>query len=356
MQTVSGVIVTHNGGDKVLRCIAALKAQTVPFHEILVIDNASSDGSPTRIRAAHPDVRLIELPQNRGPSVSRNAALGEATGDLVFWIDNDIYADPTCLERLLAAKADEPAELVVPRIVLYPEQDVVQCDGGEPHFLGTLVLRHGFTPLRDLPPGADRRAQIGAAPSGCLLVERTIAQAVGGFDESYFFYFEDYEFSLRWRILGHRILAEPAAVVRHDRGAGTMDLSFRGQGSYPRQRARLLMRNRLRTLLTHYSRRTLLVLAPALLVYELVTLAFALVRGWGGPWLEAWGWVLAHRRELQERRRWIQARRRTADFELLQAGALPLAPGLLRSGLLRALADVLSSGFDGYWQLARRLV
>jgi GT2 family glycosyltransferase len=354
--SVSGVIVTHNGGEKVLRCIAALKAQTVPFHEILVIDNASTDGSPAVIRERHPDVRLVELPDNRGPSVSRNAALDLAAGDLVFWIDSDIYADPTCLERLLAAKAAEPAELVVPRIMLYPEQDVVQCDGGEPHFVGALMLRNGFTPLRDLPTEAHSRAQIGASPSGCLLLERAVGKALGGFDESYFFYFEDYEFSLRLRILGYRILVEPAAIVRHDRGSGNPALAFRGRGSYPLERARLHMRNRLRVVLTHYAPRTLVVLMPALLVNELAVLAFAVARGWGRQWLEAWGWVLSHRDEIRTRRRWIQGRRRTADVDLLRGGKLPLAPGVMRSPILRSLANGFAAVLDGYWHVARRLL
>jgi GT2 family glycosyltransferase len=351
---VSGVIVSYNGGAKVLRCIEALKQQTTPFHEIIVVDNASTDGSPDAIRASHPDVRLIQLPENRGPSASRNASLSVAEGDLVFWIDNDIYADPDCLARMLEALGADPAELVVPRIILIPESDIVQCDGGEAHFIGTLTLRNGFTPLNHA--GAGARAQIGASPSGCLLMDRKVARALGGFDESYFFYFEDYEFSLRTRILGHRILCEPAAVVRHDRGTGNPDLAFRGSGAYPRERAYLLMRNRLRTILTHYSPRTLLLLAPALLLYELATLVLSIARGWTGAWLRAVGWIAANRRAVCERRHWIQSRRRTADRDILSGGPLPLAPGLLHSSMLRRIVDAFSALLNGYWQLTRHFI
>jgi GT2 family glycosyltransferase len=351
---VSGVIVSYNGGTKVLRCIESLKRQTSPFHEIIVVDNASSDGSPDAIRDTHPDVRLVRLPENRGPSVSRNASLSVATGELVFWIDNDIYADPDCLARMLVAVRVEPAELVVPRIMLIPEDDIVQADGGEAHFIGTLTLRNGFTPLQQAGDGA--RARIGASPSGCLLMNREIARAIGGFDESYFFYFEDYEFSLRTRILGHRILCEPAAIVRHDRGTGNPTLAFRGSGAYPRERAYLLMRNRLRTILTHYSRRTLLVLAPVLLLYELATLALSISRGWAGAWLRALGWIAANRGAVCDRRRWIQSRRRTADRDILSGGPLPLAPGLLQSSVLHRIVDAFSALLNGYWQLTRRFI
>lgn len=352
--SVSGVIVTYNGGAKVLRCIQALQSQSVPFREIIVVDNASADGSPAAIRATFPGVRLIELPDNRGPSASRNVSLPVATGELVFWIDNDIYADPDCLVRMLEARRAVPAELVVPRIILIPEDDIVQADGGDAHFIGTLTLRHGFTPLGQVRDST--RALIGASPSGCLLMERKVAMELGGFDESYFFYFEDFEFSLRTRILGHRILAEPAAVVRHDRGTGNPGLAFRGSGSYPRERAYLLMRNRLRILLTHYSMRSLVLLAPALVSYELATLAISIARGWAGAWLRAWGWLFANRRAVCERRRWIQSRRRIADRDILTGGPLSLAPGLLRSSILRGTVEAFAALLNGYWRLVRRLI
>ena len=354
MHVVSGVIVSWNGGTKVLRCIEALKAQSRSFDEIIVVDNASTDGSPDAIRTNHPDVRLVQLPENRGPSVSRNASLSVATSDLVFWIDNDIYADPDCLARMLEALSADPAEIVVPRIILIPEDDIVQADGGEAHFIGTLTLRNGFTQLAQAREFG--RSRIGACPSGCLLMNRQVAISLGGFDESYFFYFEDYEFSLRTRILGYRILSEPAAVVRHDRGTGNPELAFRGSGSYPRERAYLLMRNRLRTLLTHYSMRTLLLLAPALLLYELATLALAIARGWTGAWLRSWGWILSNRAAACERRRWIQSRRRIPDREILSGGPLPLAPGLFRSSVLRGFVDAFSALLNAYWRLARHFI
>jgi hypothetical protein len=113
------------------------------------------------------------------------------------------------------------------------------------------------------------------------------------------------------------------------------------------------MRNRLRTLLTHYSLRTLIVLAPALLLYELVSLTFAVLHGWGGVWLRAWSWQFEHLRQLRDDRRALQARRVTGDREILSGGDLPLAPGVCRSPLSRALAWSLSRGLNAYWSIAR---
>jgi GT2 family glycosyltransferase len=166
MPSVTAVAVNHNGGDKILRCLNALKAQTVPFEGCIVVDSGSTDGSPDRVRQAHPEVQIVRLGANLGPAVARNAAINRAAGDLIFWIDHDIYAAPDCLERLLEAWAAKPAAIVVPRIVLYPRTDVVQADGGEAHFVGTLKLRNGFTPLAELVGCA--RSRVNACPSGCL--------------------------------------------------------------------------------------------------------------------------------------------------------------------------------------------
>jgi hypothetical protein len=75
LPSVTGVIVNHNGGDKVLRCIQALKSQTVPFEANMVVDSGSTDGSPDRIREAHPDVLIVLLGANLGPAAARNAAI-----------------------------------------------------------------------------------------------------------------------------------------------------------------------------------------------------------------------------------------------------------------------------------------
>lgn len=353
MAQVSAVVVSHNGGDRVLRCLAALERQTHALDEILVVDNASSDATLARIAVEHPRVRVLALPDNRGPGAARNLGLAAARGELVLWVDHDIYLAPDALERMLAARARMHAEVVVPRIRLHPEREMVQCDGGAPHVVGTLVLRNGFRPLERIEPSGP--VHVGAAPSGCMLVERGAVEAVGGFDESYFFYFEDLEFSLRLRLCGYRILCEPAAEAFHDRGSGTA-LAYRGRGAYPRERAYLLMRNRLRVVATHFAGRTILALAPTLLVYEAASLVLSLLHGWGGAWLEAWRWLYAHRREVLARRRWVQTRRRLPDGALLASGPLPIAPGLLRSALQRRLVELLGLLVAGNWRVARRMV
>jgi hypothetical protein len=353
VSTVSAVIINHNGGEQILRCLSALHRQQPALAEVIVVDNGSSDASPAAIRARFPEVQLIELGDNLGPAAARNAGLRRARSAFVLFVDDDVYLAQDCLRRLLERLARGEAVVAAPRLVLLPESDLIQADGGDVHFTGTMTLRHGRARVADVAPATQA---IGAFSSSCLLADRERVLEAEGFDEAYFIYQEDMELGLRLRSFGHRLICDAAAVAYHERGAGTPGLSFRDQGAYPRRRAFLTMRNRLRTLLVHYRLRSLVLLAPALVIYEVVALAFAIRRGWLGSWCRAWGWQLAHLRDTLRRRRWVQARRQVDDGLLLVGGPIPLAPGVLSSPLERKAAAGLAHVLDWYWRLIRPLI
>jgi GT2 family glycosyltransferase len=351
--TVSAVVVSYNGGDRLLNTLQALHDQAVPLSAVIVVDNHSDDGTPRRIRERFPGVQVVDMGANVGLPAARNAGLRRAATDLVLMMDHDVYVDPECVERLVQRHRDDGAAVVCPRVRLVPERDVVQTDGAETHFVGTMVLRHAYRPAADLPTAA---TPVGACIGACMLLDRTRALAAGGFDEAYFFYFEDHEFGLRMRSLGHDVVCEPAAVVYHDRGAGTPGLAFRGRGAYPARRAYITIRNRVLTLLIHYRLRTLVVLAPTLVLYELASLALAVRQGHGRQWVRAWAWHVANAPAVWRRRRRVQRARTLRDRDLLVGGPLPLAPGLIRSRAVGAAVRLFSGALDAYWRVARRWI
>ena len=341
---------TRDGGERLLRTVEALGRQTMPLQALIVVDSASRDDSAARACTRFPGATLITLDVNGGPSVARNAGLRRATTRLVLTVDYDISLGPECLERLVAHRERTNALAACPRILLHPERHIVHVEGADAHFVGTLVLRHGYQPVSELP---SEPALVGAVPGGCLLVDREPVLAAGGFDESIFFYFEDLEFSLRLRGRGHQFVAVPDAQAFHDRGTGSPELAFRGAGPYPRERFHLTLRHRLLSILLHYRARTLLVLAPALALYELATIVLALRRGMLGEWWRAWRWQLQNAASIRGRRRAIQRGRVCPDREILVGGPLPLAPGVLGSGEARA-ARYFGELLDLYWRAVRR--
>jgi GT2 family glycosyltransferase len=350
-KSISAIVINYNGGEKVVRVIEALATHAPEIAHVLVADNGSTDSSIATIRARFPSVEILELGANLGLPNARNAGLRQVTSDYVLLLDADIYVTPGCVPALLEAAERFEAAVVCPRIILVPDGSVVQCDGAEPHFVGTLTLLNPDAP-RSRPPveTGPVRGLIGAA----MLLDRRAVLDAGGFNELYFFYLEDLEFSLRMRLLGHDVVRAPTAIVEHEPGQGTVGLSFRGKGSYPPRRAYLAMRNRLVTIALCYSGRTLILLSPVLLAYELATLAFALSRGFLKEWWAGWRWLVAHRAEIGRERRALQARRVRRDRDLLGAGPLPLAKGVIDGPWLSRAVSLFETSLTAYWRLVAR--
>ena len=288
-----GAVVTNfNGGEAVIRCLESLCCDQTLLREIIVVDNASTDNSPALITKQFPNVRILQLDQNFGPCVARNAGLGALSTDLALFMDDDVYLELGALGLMLKGYAESEAKIVCPRILLYPDTNIIHCDGAATYFLGTFSLRHGFAPRGEHDPSlvASTTVDVRGCLSACLLADRNIVLQAGGFDETYFFYFEDLEFSLRLRALGHAVVCVEDAVVYHDRGTGTPGLAFRGASIYPEKRFYLSARNRLMTIFIHYRLKTIILLSPALLTYELLVIAFALRQGFFSSWLRSWRW------------------------------------------------------------------
>ena len=103
---VSVVIVSYNTREETLACLASLKAQTVGFpHEVIVLDNASPDGSADAIRRAHPDIRLIESKDNLGFAGGNNVAAKYATADHILLLNPDTIILDRAIERLVDVRA-----------------------------------------------------------------------------------------------------------------------------------------------------------------------------------------------------------------------------------------------------------
>ncbi len=351
--TVAVVIVNHNGGDKLLKTLLAIAEQPHRVEQVIVVDSASTDASPDRAAECFPQANVIKLQENVGPCVTRNTGVARCKAQFVLLLDSDVYVKPDTIQQMLDAQRETRAAVVCPRIILLPEGDQIQCEGATNHFLGTSGMRHGWMNVDEVEP---KRAKVDGAISAALLVDRAFYEKAGGFDPVLYFYYEDLEFGLRVQMLGGQIVCEPNAVVLHDRGTGTAGLSFRGKGSYPRRRMFLQLRNRLMLVFIYYRLRTLLVLSPALLLYEGVSLGAAVAKRTGGAWFSAWAGVFALRGEISKRRKRIQRERVINDRDIYSGGPVPLAPGFVKGGAMAGVIGLLNMVFGLYWTIARRLI
>jgi GT2 family glycosyltransferase len=348
---VSAVVVNWNGRQYLAACVDALLAQVPPPAEVLVVDNHSTDGSRELLAQRYPGVRVVDTGDNRGPCHARNVGIELARDELVLFVDNDVVLHAGALQSLLDCMAADPrAAMVQARSLCGDDPSVVHYDGGDLHFLGTLVLRNWYRPRAE---AVDPAGPVGAAIALCFLVKRSAYRSVGGFDENLFILYEDNEFSYKLRMRGHTVWVCPRALCTHL--AGTVGLSVRGEGQYPGRRTFLHSRNRWYVLITCMRWRTFWLTVPAQLLYGVVYAAFGVRRGHLGDWLRGKWELLKMLPRAVRARRAAQAGRTVPDRELLVAAPVTLNPGLAEKGAAAALRRGLDRFFGLYWRCVRRL-
>lgn len=344
-------MVNYNGERYLPQTLGTVWAQGDVFAEIIVIDDASRDGSVQLIHDRFPEVRIVRLPENRGPASARNAGFHAAAHDLILFIDNDVTVGEGCPEELARAlEADAEVAATMPRILYASNPDTIYLDGAGAHFLGLMVLHHVNTPLH----AASREVrEIGSLATGCFLFDRARWGTSLPFDETFLFNYEDHDLGLRCRAFGHSILSVPSAVCYH--GEGTPGLSVRGVEENPRLRVYCLIRDRWQILVKTYQVRTLVLLSPILLVYEVFQFAGVLRKGWLTEWVRAVGWILRNAGVLLRKRAVVQKNRVVPDRGLLQGGPLPFREVLARGRLERLGVRLLDRLAAGYWRLVLRM-
>lgn len=350
IQGISAVVCNYNGEHYLEDCLRAVRAQQ-GIDEILVVDDASTDGSVALVRSRYPSVRVIALEENSGPCVARNAGMRAARNRWVLAVDNDAVLRPDVVTKLRSALEDHPEfSLAQPRSVIYDEPDRIHYDSGFFHYVGVLALRNFYTPIEEAE--GEGVLEVDALIGICVLMDREIVLNSGGYDEAFFYLSEDYELAYRLRMQGIRFLAVEEAIVLH-RG-GTEGLSFRG-GGYPERRAFLHSRNRWRILLKCYSARTLIFTAPGILLYELVWLVFVIKSGHFLAYLSGKRAFFGQFRDTLTMRAVLQARRRVPDRELLVGGPLTFSPSLVESRFGANVQRTLDGALRGWWFLVRWL-
>lgn len=221
---------TRACAESALADLAACQAQRPGVTgEILIVDNASGDGSDDAIAAwldEHPGVpaRLIRSPVNGGFAAGHNIGIAAAQTDFVLLLNSDAVLRPGCLAELLDMAAWAPkAGLIAPRLedadgtrqtstfrFMSPVSELIRGANSGPV---TKALRRWDAPVEPPDP-----AQVHWASFACILLRRTMIDAIGPMDEGYFLYFEDVEYSLRAHRAGWTVALAPEARAVHHRG------------------------------------------------------------------------------------------------------------------------------------------
>ncbi len=298
---VSVIVPNYNGAEYLRDCLGSLAEQTLSDVEVVVVDNASSDGSPEKVERDYPWVNLVRLALNRGFAAAVNAGVSASAGEFVILLNNDTRAEPDFVEELHASIVKSGAAMAAPKMLFARDPRIINSMG-----LGYCVTgtNHDIGFGREDGENFAESREIFGPCGGAGMYRRSMLEDVGSLDESFFMYYEDVDLAFRAQLAGHKCISVPSARVYHIEGAGGASL--------PRSRNYYFTRNAVAVIAHNFPRR--------LLIRHFHTLIWEMVKRAGSPALSGdisaiLGYLagLARLGDSLGKRRVIQRRRRASD-------------------------------------------
>jgi GT2 family glycosyltransferase len=268
---VSAIVVNFNQREMLGECIASLEAGLAEVDgetEIVVVDNASEDDSVTMLAADYPNVSVVKNERNLGFPAGVSIGVAASSGEWIFLLNNDATVDPGCFPALLEAAANgERVGSVAAQMLFADGSERINSAGFGVDRLGVAYERRLGEPAE---PASGQRQEVFGASGGASLFRREMLEEIGGFDDTFFVYFEDVDVAWRARRAGWTSVYAPAAVVHHHHSLTA------GHGS-PFKYFHV-GRNRVRLLAKNAPTRHLLRYGAAIVAYDLAYVLFVLTR------------------------------------------------------------------------------
>ncbi len=309
---VTIIVLNYNGLKHLRNCLPSVEKLSYPGSiELIVVDNASLDGSAQYLKQRSRRIRIIENESNLGFAEAYNRAIPRAKHELVLVLNNDIKVTPGFLTPLVQAlEGEKRLAMVVPKLYDFYQKGVLGGAGMVCDIFG-LAFNRGINQPDKGQHDADPYIPYGCAAA--VLWRKSLFRKVGGFDGRYFIYHEDVDYAWRCRLLGYAVKYIPSSIAYH-RHMATMSQETRGSNMFTWEK------NRVCTLLKNYSLVTLLFILPCLLVLKLLHIAYALLtarpgEAWGV--IKAYGWNLTNLPETMRLRRKAQKLRRVSDLVIM---------------------------------------
>ena len=260
---VSVIIPSYNTAPLLAECLASL-----PVTEVIVADNASTDGSIAMVREKFPRVRVVELPENRGYGAACNAGARLATGDWLLFLNSDTRVEPGALDAIPAAVTDVVAchELTMSGETVLSCRSHHTLRSGISFLSGYRLFRREGDRYRIVDWNRQSDRFVDNVNGFAWAIRREVFEKVGGFDENLFLYFEEQDYALRLKRAGYRIRYVSAARIRHHGASSSQSL---GRWRLRRQWVRSFVYLRRKHGLSHGAWLDYLALYPALVLWWL---------------------------------------------------------------------------------------
>jgi N-acetylglucosaminyl-diphospho-decaprenol L-rhamnosyltransferase len=221
------VVVTWNSRAMVLRCLESIDASSV--ERVVVVDNASIDGTAEAVRSLHPAAELLRLEREEGLAFAYNRGAELGSAELVLFLNDDVLVSEASLSALVAALVERARAVAAAGRLVDPVDGRTQTEYLPQPFptfstlVGALAGRRGREAVEDaLTDG--QTVPVDQPPGACLLVRREAFEAVGGWDEDFAFWYEDVDLARRLHSRGE-VLYVPTAAFEHVGGHSAARLS-----------------------------------------------------------------------------------------------------------------------------------
>lgn len=218
------IIIPHwNGRHHLDDCLTSLRQQTYQNFEIIIVDNASEDGSQAYIRHQFPEVNLIELDQNYGFTGACNKGYTAATGDIIILLNNDTETSPSWLSEIVSAFGRHPqAGSVIGKIRLFHERDKLHTAGDYYRLDG----RPGNRGVWQEDCGQyDQEERVFSGCGAAVAYRRTALEQTGFLDDDFYFSCEDVDLGWRLNLAGWQVIYIPTALIYHKVKASSSPIS-----------------------------------------------------------------------------------------------------------------------------------
>ena len=317
---VAVIVINYNGKRWLNRCFSSLAKTTYPNYSVYLVDNASTDGSTGHVRVSFPWVKIIQLQKNFGFARGYNLAVKQVEAKYVALLNNDTeILEPNWLGMMVrTAEKDNLVGALACKIVFTSNPAILNSVGGFgiPYWRGAADLGYGERDdgQFDSPP-----IKPFSFCGGAALTRLDLFREEEGFDESFFAFFEDTDFSWRLRIRGYRTAYVPGAKVAH---------YYSGTWSNETEKMYLCKRNLFRSILKNCSRDVLFRWAlPSHMLFTIMasisylTVEHAPLKSWS--LLKSVLWNVWHLKSTYRKRKLIQTARKIGDEDILRAMYTP---------------------------------
>lgn len=330
-------IINYNNEKIICETIeSALKQDYGAVDDVVIVDNCSTDNSVEIVRKKFPDLRIISTDSNNGPNPARNKILKESDSEFVLVIDGDVVLSQDTVSKLQDAFRLYPeAGIATAQVRTYDDHAEVQYNGSNIHFVGGAIAN---------PYELEKPLKVGASPGGVMMIDRRKAEKIGYFDEDFIFGWEDGDFSFRMTICGYPCLAVSKAHVYHRKEKkGIRWVKYQ-------------VRNRLWFIIKNYNLRTILVLLPVILLYQLFVFGFFLIKGKGFNYLKGVFAVFKGLPDLLKKRKRIMKLKNKQDKRTLQGKSIDMIGEAGNQIMARTAIQLLNMILKVYWLGAKWLI